>query len=96
MTVMMQYLWQGWNCRMPGKYKDMLMSKRSWAGRGDADAAEAQGRMQVSRLYNMTDDPGVRAMLSSTSRATPCTRTSGWPRSTSSRPTGWQATSRTR
>jgi Mn-containing catalase len=24
MTVMMQYLWQGWNCRIPGKYKDML------------------------------------------------------------------------
>src|SRR3954452_7670529 len=25
MTVMMQYLWQGWNCRIPGKYKDMIM-----------------------------------------------------------------------
>ncbi|HYJ74388.1 MAG TPA: manganese catalase family protein [Kineosporiaceae bacterium] len=25
MTVMMQYLWQGWTCRIPGKYKDMLM-----------------------------------------------------------------------
>src|SRR5919112_3534751 len=25
MTVMMQYLFQGWNCRMPGKYKDMIM-----------------------------------------------------------------------
>ena len=25
MTVMMQYLFQGWNCRMPGKYKDMLL-----------------------------------------------------------------------
>src|SRR5919107_3659794 len=25
MTVMMQYLWQGWTCKMPGKYKDMLM-----------------------------------------------------------------------
>ena len=22
MTVTMQYLFQGWNCRMPGKYKD--------------------------------------------------------------------------
>jgi Mn-containing catalase len=20
MTVMMQYLWQGWNCRIPGKF----------------------------------------------------------------------------
>ena len=25
MTVMMQYLWQGWNCRIPGKYKDMIL-----------------------------------------------------------------------
>ncbi|WP_067838741.1 manganese catalase family protein [Amphibacillus sediminis] len=26
--------------------------------------AESQGRLQVARLYNMTDDPGVRDMLS--------------------------------
>src|SRR3712207_6433119 len=26
-------------------------------------AAEAQGRLQVSRLYGMTDDPGVKEML---------------------------------
>lgn len=138
MTVMMQYLWQGWNSRMPGKYKDMLMDigteeiahvemlctmqarllegapaevtakaidanpalaaiiggsnpqQAIVAGGGAmptsstgvpwnasyivasgnllADfyanvAAEAQGRLQVSRLYNMTDDPGVRTML---------------------------------
>ncbi|NAZ77353.1 catalase [Kineococcus sp. T13] len=25
MTVMMQYLFQGWNCRVPGKYKDMIL-----------------------------------------------------------------------
>jgi len=25
MTVMMQYLFQGWNCRGPAKYKDMLL-----------------------------------------------------------------------
>src|SRR5579875_3403738 len=25
MTVMMQYLLQGFNCRIPGKYKDMIM-----------------------------------------------------------------------
>src|SRR3954454_17080555 len=25
MTVMMQYLFQGWSCRMTGKYKDMIM-----------------------------------------------------------------------
>lgn len=24
-TVMMQYLFQGWNCRAPGKYRDMLL-----------------------------------------------------------------------
>jgi Mn-containing catalase len=138
MTVAMQYLFQGWNCRIPGKYKDMLMDigteeighvemlsvmlarllegapaevtehavatnpvlaaviggmdpqhgivsgggARPTDSRGNpwsaayitasgnllADfranaAAEAQGRLQTARLYNMTDDPGVKAML---------------------------------
>jgi len=138
MTVTMQYLFQGWNCRMPGKYKDMIMDVATeeighvemiatmvarllegapatestknaaadpvvaavlggmdpqqaivsgggatlsdsngvpWNGRfiiasGNllADfqanvAAEAQGRVQTARLYNMTDDPGVKDML---------------------------------
>jgi Mn-containing catalase len=138
MTVTMQYLFQGWNCRMPGKYKDLIMDVATeemghvemiatmiarllegapatattdaaiadpavaavlggmdpqqaivagggplladsngypWNGRfiiasGNllADfranaAAEAQGRVQTARLYNMTDDPGVRNML---------------------------------
>src|SRR3954449_11771614 len=26
MTVATQYLLQGWNCRLPGKYKDMLLA----------------------------------------------------------------------
>jgi Mn-containing catalase len=138
LTVTMQYLFQGWNCRMPGKYKDMIMDIATeeighvemiatmvarllegapsevttkavaanpvlgavlggmnpqhaivsgggalpansqgvpWQGAyivasGNLLAdfrsnvhAEAQGRLQTSRLYNMTDDPGVRAML---------------------------------
>jgi Mn-containing catalase len=138
MTVTMQYLFQGWNCRMPGKYKDLIMDIATeeighvemiatmvarllegapatattkaaaadptvgavlggmdpqqaivagggplpadsngypWNGRyvvasGNllADfranvAAEAQGRVQTARLYNMTDDPGVKDML---------------------------------
>jgi Mn-containing catalase len=138
MTVTMQYLMQGWNCRMPGKYKDMIMDVATeeighvemiatmvarllegapathvtkdaaadpvvaavlggmdpqqaiisgggatladsngvpWNGKyivasGNllADfyanvAAEAQGRIQTARLYNMTDDPGVKDML---------------------------------
>jgi Mn-containing catalase len=25
MTVTMQYLFQGWNCRMPGTYRDLIM-----------------------------------------------------------------------
>ncbi|MBQ1015212.1 manganese catalase family protein, partial [Micromonospora sp. M51] len=25
MTVANQYLFQGWNCRLPGKYKDLLL-----------------------------------------------------------------------
>jgi Mn-containing catalase len=137
-TVMMQYLWQGWSCRMPGKYKDMIMdigteeighvemlttmlarllegapaevTEKSVAAnpvlaaviggmnpqhaivtgggpmptnsqgvpwnagyivasgnlltdfRSNA-AAEGQSRLQTSRVYNMTDDPGVKAML---------------------------------
>jgi Mn-containing catalase len=137
MTVAMQYLYQGWNCRLPGKYKDMLMSigteelshveiittmidqlltgpapmepgdKNStktqaaefgasnpqhliengggaypkdsngvpWSGAfvtasGNLMAdfylnatAEMQGRLQVSRLFHMTDDPGVKDMI---------------------------------
>src|ERR1700729_2794426 len=138
LTVTMQYLFQGWNCRMPGKYKDLIMDIATeeighvemiatmvarllegapatattkaagmdpvvgavlggmdpqqaivagggplladsngypWNGRyivasGTllADfranaAAEAQGRVQTARLYNMTDDNGVRNML---------------------------------
>jgi Mn-containing catalase len=138
MTVTMQYLFQGWNCRMPGKYKDLVMDTATeeighvemiatmiarllegapatattkmagadpvvgavlggmdpqhaivagggampqdangypWNGKfvvasGNllADfranvAAEAHGRLQTARLYHMTDDPGVKAML---------------------------------
>ncbi|MFC0107645.1 manganese catalase family protein [Kibdelosporangium aridum] len=138
MTVTMQYLFQGWNCRIEGKYKDLIMDVATeeighvemlstmvarllegapaqttaamvdkdpvlaaiiggmdpqqaivsgggptlsdsngvpWNGRyivasGNlmADfranvAAEAQGRLQTARLYHMSDDPGVRAML---------------------------------
>ncbi|TNC42439.1 manganese catalase family protein [Mumia zhuanghuii] len=138
MTVMMQYLWQGWNCRVPGKYKDMIMDIGTeeighvemlvtmmarllegapsetqadaaaanpalaavlggqnpqhaivtggaamptnsqgvpWnsgyivaSGNLLADfrhnvAAEAQSRLQTARVYQMTDDPGVKDML---------------------------------
>ncbi len=138
MTVMMQYLWQGWSCRMPGKYKDMIMDIATeeighvemlttmmarllegapaettekavavnpvlaaviggmnpqhaivtggnalprdsngvpWntgyivaSGNLLADfrsnvAAEAQSRVMTSRVYTMTDDPGVKDML---------------------------------
>ncbi|WP_127782312.1 manganese catalase family protein [Rhodococcus sp. X156] len=138
MTVMMQYLWQGFTCRMPGKYKDMIMDIATeeighvemlttmlarllegapaevveksvaanpvlaaviggmnpqhaivsggnalprdsqgvpWnagyivaSGNLLADfrsnvAAEAQSRVMTSRLYNMTDDHGVKQTL---------------------------------
>jgi Mn-containing catalase len=137
MTVAMQYLFQGWNCRVPGKYKDLILDTateelahvemiatmiarllegapieahldaakdpitaaiiggtnpqhkivsglgpaltdsagESWHGKyivasGNlmADfmtnaAAEAQGRLQAARVFNLTDDPGVREML---------------------------------
>jgi len=150
MSVMMQYLFQGWNCRGPAKYRDMLLdiateeighvemlatmvahllegadamtteaaAKSSSAvkavlggsspkdmllatamnpqhlivsGQGALPAdsvgnrwtanyiiasgnlladfrmnvtAESQGRLQVARLYNMTDDAGIRDFLS--------------------------------
>jgi len=139
MSVMMAYLFQGWNCRGPAKYKDMIMDIATeeighvemlatmisrllegapiatqeamvannpavaavmggmnpqaaivsglgatpndsvgfpWTARyivasGNmlADfrynvAAESQGRLQVCRLYEMTDDPGVRDTFS--------------------------------
>src|SRR4051794_27556634 len=135
MTVALQYLYQGWNCRLPGKYKDMLLdigteelahvemittmidrlldssplsegeatgraAKAEWAtsnpqhqivnggGGYPADSngvpwsgafvtasgnlyadfhlnatAEMQGRLQVARLYHMTDDPGVKDLI---------------------------------
>jgi Mn-containing catalase len=137
-TVMMQYLLQGWNCRHPGKYKDLIMDTgteeighvemlatmvtrllegapletQEGAANGDHSVAailggmnpqhaivsglgaqprdsngnpwsgaftiasgnlmadflanvnaEAQGRLQVARVYQMTDDPGVRDLL---------------------------------
>jgi Mn-containing catalase len=136
MTVMMAYLFQGWNCRGPEKYRDMLldigteeiahvemlsvmisrllegtplkMQEEAVAGSPTVAAgmnpqhaifsglgavpkdsvgfpwngnyitasgnlladfrwnlmAESQGNLQVSRLYEMTDDRGVRDMLS--------------------------------
>jgi Mn-containing catalase len=139
MSVMMTYLFQGWNCRGPAKYKDLLLGTGTeeiahvemlatmisrllegapislqesmvaqnpavaavmggmnpqaaivaglgatpndsmgvpWnsrytvaSGNMLADfrfnvAAESQGRLQVARLYNMTEDAGVRDMFS--------------------------------
>ncbi|MGW4465050.1 manganese catalase family protein [Micromonospora sp. NPDC004704] len=138
MTVANQYLFQGWSCRLPGKYKDLLLDVGTeemghvemictmiarlldsaplslqeaaaednpmltaiYAGSNPAHfihsgggpqpvdsngvpwngafitasgnlladfhlnvTAEAQGRLQVARLFNMTDDPGVKKML---------------------------------
>jgi Mn-containing catalase len=135
MTVAMQYLYQGWNCRLPGKYKDMLLDIGTeelahvemittmidrllnaaplsnddvttktvateyassnpqhtivnggggyphdsngvpWSGAfitasGNLMAdfhlnatAEMQGRLQVARLFHMTDDPGVKDLM---------------------------------
>jgi len=135
MTVAMQYLYQGWNTRLPGKYKDMLLDigteelahvemittcinrlldgaplepdegtgtraavayahsnpqqtivngasayphdsmGNPWSGlfvtaSGNLMAdfylnatAEMQGRLQVARLFHMTDDPGVKDLI---------------------------------
>lgn len=48
---------QAWN----GKY--IVASGNLLADFRANVAAEAQGRLQTARLYNMTDDPGVREML---------------------------------
>jgi manganese catalase len=138
LTVAHQYLFQGWGCRLPGKYRDLLLdvgteemahvemictmiarllqdaplsvqeaaaednptlaavfggslpahtietgggplpvdsSGVAWSGSyvtasGNLLAdfhlnvtAEAQGRLQLARLFHMTDDPGVKQML---------------------------------
>jgi Mn-containing catalase len=138
LTMAHQYLFQGWSCRLPGKYRDLLLdvgteelahvemictmisrllqdaplsvqeaaaddhpllaavyggalpahvvqagggplptdsSGVPWTGSyvtasGNLLAdfhlnvtAEAQGRLQLARLFHMTDDPGVKAML---------------------------------
>jgi Mn-containing catalase len=137
-TVAMQYLFQGWNCKLPGKYKDMLLAIGTeelghvemistmiarllegapmsvqeaaakdnpvlaaiyggmnpqtlivnGAGASPQDSmgnpwngafvtasgnlladfhlnatAEMQGRLQVARLWHMTDDPGVHDLM---------------------------------
>src|SRR5215208_728154 len=107
MSVMVNYLFQGWNCRGPAKYRDMLLDTATEEighvemiatmvarlletspveaekaaenggdggvvgavlGGGDAQQAivnaESQGRLQVARLYQLTQDAGVRDMFS--------------------------------
>ena len=58
MTVMMQYLFQGWNCRFIIASGNLLADFRSNLH------AESQGLRQAVRLYEMTDDPGVKDHLS--------------------------------
>ena len=43
---MMQYLFQGWNCRIPGKYKDMLLD----IGTEEIGHVEMLSRRMVARL----------------------------------------------
>jgi len=66
-------------------------------------AAEATGRTLATRLYNLTDDPGMKDMLSFLIARDPMPRTSGWRRSrtlaearTSRSPTASRRASRTR
>ncbi|RZT64343.1 manganese containing catalase [Microcella alkaliphila] len=58
-TVAMQYGFQAWNCHLPGKYRDLLYGI----------AAEEFGHVEmlaimIARLHSMTDDAGVKSMLS--------------------------------
>jgi len=71
-SVMMTYLFQGWSCRGPAKYRDMIMDM----GTEEIGHVEMFATMiarlletwpieaQECRLYHMTEDAGVRDMLS--------------------------------
>jgi Mn-containing catalase len=65
MTVAMQYLFQGWNCRMPGKYKDLIMD----VGTGEMGDVEMIATM-IARLLEgarataaAATDPVIGAVL---------------------------------
>ena len=57
-SVALQYLFQGWSVRGNGKYKDLLMDT------GVEELAYIEGRLQAVRLYEATNDSGVKDMLS--------------------------------
>ena len=76
-TVALQYEFQAWNTRIPGKYRDLQHAIVAGAGARPVDSngnlladftananAQMQGRLAVARLYRMTDDHGVRDLLS--------------------------------
>lgn len=42
-TAAMQYLFQRWNCRMPGKYKDLIMDIAVLGGMDPQQAIVAEG-----------------------------------------------------
>jgi Mn-containing catalase len=72
MTVAMQYLFQGWNCRMPGKYKDLILDV------GTEELAHVEMiSIMIARL--LEGAPAETTAKGSTSPVTPCTRTCGWP-----------------
>lgn len=58
MTVMMQYLWQGFNCRIPGKYKDMIMD----IGTEEIGHVEMLTTMLARLLEGAPSDEQAKAM----------------------------------
>lgn len=62
MRVMNQYLFQAWSSRGPKRYRDMLLNL---AADMFADiTAGSGGRLLATRLWRLTDDPGMKDMLS--------------------------------
>jgi Mn-containing catalase len=60
-TVMMQYLFQGWNCRGPAKYRDMLLA----IGTEEMAHVEMLATMIARLLENATADQQESAVQSS-------------------------------
>ena len=56
MTVTMQYLFQGWNCRMPGKYKDLIMDVATEEIGHVEMIATMKEPPQISRTASAGDD----------------------------------------
>ena len=54
LTVANQYLFQGWSCRLPGKYKDLLLDVAIVHRVVDPDEVERLGAHELLQLLDAT------------------------------------------